>query len=67
MKQFQALITQEWKYFVAQNIELWVVSQWLSLEEAVDNLKEATQLYIEDFHDGNNIQAPQAFLTTITM
>ena len=66
MKQFQALITQEWKYFVAQNIELWVVSQGLSLEEAVDNLREATQLYIEDSHDDKKYTS-QAFLTTITL
>ena len=67
MKQFQALITQEWKYFIAQNIELWVVSQGLSLEEAVDNLREATQLYIEDSHDYDKTYTSQAFLTTITV
>ena len=47
MISFTAFIEKEWDIFVAKNLEFWVVSQWLSSDEAINNLKEATELYFE--------------------
>ncbi|OGF66574.1 MAG: hypothetical protein A2Y62_01020 [Candidatus Fischerbacteria bacterium RBG_13_37_8] len=46
---FTAIITKEKKWYVAHCIELGVVSQGKSIEEAQANLKEAVELYIESF------------------
>jgi predicted RNase H-like HicB family nuclease len=46
---FTALITKEEKWYVARCIELDVVSQGKTIEEAQKNLKEAVELYIESF------------------
>ena len=43
-----AVITKEKKWFVARSIELGVVSQGRTVEEAKQNLKEAVELYLED-------------------
>ncbi len=48
MKNYNIVILQEWKYFVAKNIDLWVVSQWETLNEALENIKEASELFLED-------------------
>jgi predicted RNase H-like HicB family nuclease len=48
-KVFNAVITREDKLFVAHCIELGVVSQGKTIEEAQANLKEAVELYIESF------------------
>ena len=48
-KRFNAAITKEGKFYVAHCIELGVVSQGKSIEEAQANLKEAVELYIESF------------------
>ena len=45
---FTAVITREGKFFVSDCPELGVTSQGLSLEEALENLKEAIQLYLKD-------------------
>ncbi|MDP2690892.1 MAG: type II toxin-antitoxin system HicB family antitoxin [bacterium] len=45
---FTVVINQEKKWFVAHCVELGVVSQGKSLEEAQKNLKEAVELYLED-------------------
>jgi predicted RNase H-like HicB family nuclease len=42
-----AIITKEGKWFVAKCAELGVVSQGKTIEEAQNNLKEATELYLE--------------------
>ncbi|MFH0765444.1 MAG: type II toxin-antitoxin system HicB family antitoxin, partial [Calditrichota bacterium] len=49
--QFTSIITQEKRWFVAYCLELGVVSQGKTLEEAQANLKEAVELYIESFGD----------------
>ena len=41
-------IKKEGKYFVARCIELGVVSQGKTLDEATVNLKEAVELYLEN-------------------
>jgi predicted RNase H-like HicB family nuclease len=44
---FTASITQEDKWFIAQCLEVDVSSQGKSEDEAVDNLREALELYFE--------------------
>jgi len=44
-----AVIHQENDLFVAQCPEVGTVSQGRTIEEAVENLKEATELYLEEF------------------
>jgi predicted RNase H-like HicB family nuclease len=45
---FTTVITKEGKWFVAYCLELGVVSQGKTIEEAKKNLKEAIELYLED-------------------
>ena len=45
---FTASITLEDKWFVAQCLEVDVASQGKSEDEAINNLKEALELYFED-------------------
>ena len=44
-----AVIHQEGDLFVAQCPEVGTASQGYTIEEAVNNLKEATELYLEEF------------------
>jgi predicted RNase H-like HicB family nuclease len=48
-KRFNAVITKEGKFYVANCFELGVVSQGTNIEEAQANLREAVELYIESF------------------
>ena len=48
---FTAIITKEERWYVAHCIELGVVSQGKTIEEAQMNLKEAVELYLEDFEE----------------
>lgn len=48
-KRFTAVITKEEKWYVAYCVELGVVSQGKSIEEAQTNLREAVELYLESF------------------
>lgn len=48
-KKFTAVITKEEKWYVAHCVELGVVSQGRTIEEAQANLKEAVELYLESF------------------
>ncbi|OGL46077.1 MAG: hypothetical protein A2149_00685 [Candidatus Schekmanbacteria bacterium RBG_16_38_11] len=48
-KKFTAVITKEEKWYVAHCVELGVVSQGKTIEEAQTNLKEAVELYLESF------------------
>ena len=52
VRRYDAVITREGKWYVARCIELGVVSQGPSIEEAQANLKEAVDLYIESFGQG---------------
>lgn len=45
---FTASITLEDKWFVAQCLEVDVASQGKSEDEAINNLREALELYFED-------------------
>jgi predicted RNase H-like HicB family nuclease len=60
-KLFTAVIHKEEKWYVAECPEVGTVSQGKSIEDAVKNLKEATELYLEEF-PLNSIDHP--FLTT---
>lgn len=66
MTNYNILILQEWKYFVAKNLDLWIVSQWETIQESLVNIKEATELFLEDEKDTKNIFS-QSFLTTISV
>ena len=48
-KVFTAIIHKEEDIFVAQCPEIGTVSQGFTIEEALFNLKEATELYLEEF------------------
>ncbi len=49
MKSFTAVIQKEEDMYVARCPEVGTVSQGKSIEETIDNLKEATELYLEEF------------------
>jgi predicted RNase H-like HicB family nuclease len=46
---FTAVLHREGKLYVAECPEVGTVSQGPTIEEAVVNLKEATELYLEEF------------------
>lgn len=48
-KKFTAVITKEEKWYVAHCVELGIVSQGKTIEEAQANLREAVELYLESF------------------
>lgn len=50
-KKFPAVIVKEPDWYVAHCIELGVVSQGKTIEDAKANLKEAVELFIESFGD----------------
>lgn len=47
--------------YVAECSEVGNVSQWKTIEDAIRNLKDATELYLEEFPLG---EATHAILTT---
>ncbi|MCL0036126.1 type II toxin-antitoxin system HicB family antitoxin [Dehalococcoidia bacterium] len=49
MRIFTAIIHREENLYVAQCPEVGTVSQGDTIEEALANLKEATELYLEEF------------------
>ena len=46
---FSAVIYKEGDFYVAECPEVGTVSQGATVEEALANLKEATELYLEEF------------------
>ena len=48
-RMFTAIVHKEGDLYVAECPEVGTVSQGSSIEEAVANLKEATELYLEEF------------------
>jgi predicted RNase H-like HicB family nuclease len=48
-KKFTAVINKEENWYVAYCVEIDVVSQGKTIEEAQMNLKEAVELYLESF------------------
>lgn len=49
MQTFTAVLHKEEDLYVAECPEVGTVSQGYTVEEAVANLKEATELYLEEF------------------
>ncbi len=49
MKTFTAIVQKEEDMYVARCPEVGTASQGSTIEEAVANLKEATELYLEEF------------------
>ncbi|MCF8111222.1 MAG: type II toxin-antitoxin system HicB family antitoxin [Desulfobacteraceae bacterium] len=49
MSTFTAVIHREDEFYVAQCPEVGTASQGKTIEEAVANLQEATELYLEEF------------------
>jgi predicted RNase H-like HicB family nuclease len=48
-KLFTAIVHKEGDLYVAECPEVGTASQGKSIEESIDNLKEATELYLEEF------------------
>jgi len=48
-RKFTAVVTKEENWYVAHCLELGVVSQGKTIEEAQANLREAVELHIESF------------------
>jgi len=46
---FTAVLHREGKWYVAECPEVGTVSQGATIDEALANLKEATELYLEEF------------------
>jgi predicted RNase H-like HicB family nuclease len=61
VKTFTAVLHREEDMYVAECPELGTVSQGFTMEEALTNLKEATELYLEEFPLQH---AEKPFLTT---
>jgi predicted RNase H-like HicB family nuclease len=49
VKTFTAVLVKEEDLYIAECHEVGTVSQGRSIEEAIENLKEATELYLEEF------------------
>ena len=58
---FTAVIHKELDLYVAECPETGTVSQGCNIEEALENLREATELYLEEFPDANT---SRFFMTT---
>ena len=62
--EFTAIIRKGEKQFVALCPELDVVSQGLSIEESIKNLKEAVELYIEEMGIPEGISKGETIFTS---
>ena len=60
---FTASIHKEDNLYLATCVEIGTISQCISVEEALANLKEATSLYLEEFPVASG---SAVFLTTFT-
>lgn len=61
---FITIITQEEKWHVARCVELGVVSQGKTIEEAQKNLKEAVELFLEDNQESKKFFSQKTPLVT---
>lgn len=51
---FTAIISKEDDVYIAKCVEVGTTSQGYTIDEALANLKEATELYLEEFPIKNN-------------
>ena len=63
----QVLLTEEENWFVATDINTGVASQGKSFSEAMDNLREALELYYEDVPAADRVVSRRAYLTTMEL
>jgi predicted RNase H-like HicB family nuclease len=61
---FSAVVQKEGKWYVSWCPELDIASQGETIEEAIDNLKEAIELYLED-EDAQIPAVGQVFTTMV--
>jgi len=54
---FTAVIEREGKWYVAYCPEVGTASQGKTIDQAIDNLREATELYLEEF-PANELRRP---------
>jgi predicted RNase H-like HicB family nuclease len=65
---FSAVVTEEDGVFIALNPETSVASQGPTINDALTNLKEALELYLEETAtNGPTITSGTTFLTTLTI
>ena len=62
-KVFTTSLVKEGKWYVARCVELGVISQGRTIEDAKANIKEAVELYLEDMPK-RSIATPSPFFTT---
>ena len=55
---FTAVLHREGKFYVAECPEVGTVSQGTTIDEALGNLKEATELYLEEFPVVDDTERP---------
>ena len=61
---FTAVVTKEEDWYVAECMQLGIASQGKTVEEAIKNIKEATELYLEEFPE--HINKASHFSMTVT-
>ena len=61
------IIKKEEVWFVATCLENNIASQGKSIDESIENLKEAISLYYEDNAEGNPATPNQIFITSLEM
>lgn len=63
------IVVKEEDWYVATCLENDVASQGKTIEESIDNLKEAVELYYEDegSNEFNDVINKQVFVTTLEM
>lgn len=65
-REFTVIIRKEDNWYIAQCLELDVVSQGKSIKEAKANIKEAIVLYLESFgHEETATETPDIVLSKI--
>ncbi len=62
---FTAIVTREKKFYVALAPDVDIASQGATIEEALANLKEALELYLEDDDAIRPTLTDRPFITTI--
>jgi len=64
MYKFTTIISKERKWYIARCVELGVVTQGKTVEEAQENIKEAVELYLEDRPKSKHYLSKRAPLIT---
>ena len=64
---YTAVVHQENDWFVSECIEIGTVSQGKTIEEAIENLIEATELYLEEMPMDKFIQKTRPLITTFEL